>query len=146
MSGVPDIHGEAGVDMNALVEFLVSRRKYLPAAMVQRLRAEFASEDPFSIMEIDLLAEVKQQLDVVRTLREAVVDGKRIIGAPKDVREALTASTSLLSLISKMYEDVVNMSRMRAVEMAVVDTLRETDEALVPVFMDKLKARLDSVH
>lgn len=136
---------DEGVNLNELVDNLVKYKAFMTPAMVETIKAVYgtASKKSFGA-EFDLLEEVHQQIKAVRGLRSSAIgsDGA-VLTNSKEAKEALTASTSLLKLLVDLQQDIVNISRMRAVEEATGEVLKEMDEGLQEKFLQALERKLE---
>ena len=65
---------------------------------------------------------------------------------PREVREAVAASSSLLSTLLKVHEKVMSFERQRAIENAVIETVRELPEPAKEAFFINLETRLAAIE
>ena len=137
------------IDANELVDFLVERRHILPPEVKLRLKNCFSDENYEEIAQtvasaedFDLKSEIMQQMLAVRALRERATDPDGPPVSIKETKEALSATTSLLTLLSKINGDVYNQDRVRLLQVATIEVLKEVNPALQEKFVDLLEARL----
>jgi hypothetical protein len=133
------------IDPHELVDFLIQRKTILPKDVKQRLQDNFASnsETPDGKEDFDLRQEVIDQMMAVRALRRSVVSANgRLEAGTRDTKEALSASTSLLSLLTKIQAEVWNMDRIRTIQKTTIDVLKDIDPALQNTFVTLLEERL----
>lgn len=133
------------VDPHELVDFLIERKSVLPKEVKDRLRDGFgtgAVGQPGGD-DIDLRKEVIEQMRAVRALRQAAVssNGNVEVGL-KEAKEALSATTSLLTLLTKLQADIYNADRVRVIQKTTIEVLKGVDPEIHQQFMDKLKERL----
>jgi hypothetical protein len=132
------------IDPNELVDFLIERKSILPRDVKSRLRDNFSESNSEDKEEIDLYQEVLEQVKAVRALRQSVVSASGKLGAGiRDTKEALSATTQLLSLLTKIQSEVLNMDRVRTLQKTTVEVLNEIDPALRIKFVDLLEQRLN---
>lgn len=140
--------GSYSEDLQNLVDHLIAHKDRIPGPLLARLRDALGLRDPASFpgLDFDLLEEVKEQLKVIRLMRAATVDTSRgTIESVKEAKEVVSSSTSLLSLLTKLYGDIYNMSRLRAIELATVETIKEQGEEVYGSFLEKLHRHLEAV-
>lgn len=97
----------------------------------------------------DLAEEITFQLQALTAVRENIFsqdgrirDGKTI----KDAKEFLTSSTSLLQLLQKSRNELINADRMQAMEEAIIETLNEQTDEIKEAFMSKFESRLEKIQ
>lgn len=141
-----------GVNLDELIDFLITRKQFLRPDQIARIRAELppnvADPPPTRFgSEFDLLEEIQTQINAVQILRDRVIqDGELAEGVTvRDAKEALSAATSLITTLNKVYQDIVNASRLRQIELATVEVVKEFPE-LHDRFFSLLKTRLEAVH
>jgi len=62
---------------------------------------------------------------------------------PKEMREVVQSTTSLMSLLMKAHEKLLSLDRVRAIEQATISVLRELgDDAMVERFVAALEQEL----
>lgn len=99
----------------------------------------------------DIKIEVQNLIEAVRAMRDTVIDeqGRAKEGiTPREIKETVTATTSLMTLLMKSHAKLMNFDRMRALEQATVETLQELSdsqgEEIVKRFVERMEARLES--
>jgi hypothetical protein len=143
-----------GVNLDELIDFLITRKQFLRPEQLQRLQIAFpAPNDPTPPpvtrfgSEFDLLEEIQTQINAVQILRDRVIqDGELAEGVSvRDAKEALSAATSLITTLNKVYQEIVNANRLRQVELATVEVIKEFPEVHAH-FFPLLKPRLESLE
>lgn len=157
------------IDADELVDFLIERKHLLPLSVKQRLADCFSDKSAQTktptppppppppkapakalsvvvpnpvVKDFDLKHEVMQQMEAVRALRERATDP---LGPPisiKETKEALSATTSLLTLLTKINGEVYNQDRIRLLQVATIEVLRELSPVLQAKFVNLLEERL----
>jgi len=132
-----------GVDANELVDFLIDRKRFLPKDVKDRIKASFGSDDDEGGVDFDLHKEVVDQLNAVKHLRKAAMnsDGTLVAGI-REAKETLSATTSLLTLLTKLQGDIYNSDRVRTIQKITIETLKEVDPTLQEKFILLLEERL----
>jgi len=95
----------------------------------------------------DLKDEVQAQIQAVRAMREAVMpNGVVRAGTPaREVKEVVTASSTLLNTLMKMHERVMSFDRSRAIEEAVTTTIRTLPDDQQKMFFTALEDNLSAI-
>lgn len=99
--------------------------------------------------DFDLKGEVAQQIRSVRAMRSQVMDPSGRINAgmlPRDVKELVTASTTLLKTLITVHEQVINFDRMKAVEDATVEAIKTLSGRAQKAFFEELDRRLEEIQ
>lgn len=134
---------EDEVDLDSRIdEILIYRGLMSPEQRARILKAFMPKdEDP---KEIDLIDEVRQQIQMVHILRDSVIDvvNKRTLGSTKDAKEAITASTNLLQTLTKLHDDIYNMDRIRALETTLIAFLKDFPSIEYEEFMKRFEEKL----
>jgi hypothetical protein len=76
----------------------------------------------------------------VRTLRERATEGEPL--SIRETKEALSATTSLLTLLTKINGEVYNQDRVRLLQICTIEVLKDFDPELQDKFVDLLEAKL----
>lgn len=149
------LNRSTGVNLDELIDFLVTRKPFLRPEQIHRIQGAFsvpvelpsAPQQERLSAEFDFLAEVQTQINAVQILRNRVIDNDQLADgvSVRDAKEALSAATSLITTLNKVYQDIVNANRLRQVEMAVIDTVKKFPE-VHKEFLALLKSRLESVE
>ena len=111
------------------------------------LSRAFSSALPGSATErdsdYDLRQEVSAQLAAVKALRESAVSSNGTINVGlRDAKEALSATTSLLSLLTKLQTEIYNADRVRVLQKTTIDVMKKCDPELHKQFLGLLRERL----
>lgn len=95
----------------------------------------------------DITGEIQGLIESVRAMRSSVMtqEGKmREDVTPREMKEVVTSTTSLMNLLMKSHEKLMSFDRARALEQATVDILRELGgEEIVSQFVEMMEARLE---
>lgn len=143
-----------GIDMNELVSVLLGRRDYLsqeqktqlaalapPEAFILPANARRNRDDAPSFGEkFDMLEEVEAQIRLIREMRENVYDDDGNLDV-KLAKDTASSATSLLSLLNKLHEEIVNRRRLQEIEDALVESLRDAPEEVRARFFENLESR-----
>lgn len=98
--------------------------------------------------DFDLAAEVSHQLTAIRAMRRKVMTDS---GLPmddvtaRDLKEVATASNTLLGTLLKAHEKIMNFERLRAVEKAVVTTLKTLPQDIQDMYLERLDTELQAI-
>lgn len=134
------VHREA---MDAF-EALKTRLEYLNPIDQRELKRLLTIElgedgDDFD-HDFDLKEEINAQLRMLRTMRSRA---ERENISTRELKETLTASSSLITMLIKEQEKVVNIDRLRTVERAVVEAIKEQSHEVQEAFLSFLEGKLD---
>lgn len=123
-----------------IADHLLANRRFLSQAHLNRFAKEFGGNNTAASFDasFDMAAEIGEQIKLARLLRDAVQGG----GTPRDIKEAVTASNTHLSLLVKLQERVLNMNRIQKVEEATLLVLKTLDPALADKFTEELEKLL----
>jgi len=96
----------------------------------------------------DIKEEVQMQIMAVRAMRNAVMpNGKVRPGlASREVKEVVTASSTLLNTLLKTHEKVMSFSRSRAIEEAVTTSIQTLPEEQKKQFLATLAENLSTIQ
>lgn len=143
-------------DLDDHVNTLLTHRHYLSQAQVDRiaraLRIDVEESAPRQAAgmeygaDFDMAYEVQQQITAVRAIRDHVMDSRGRLRegiTARDAKEVVTSGSTLLSSLMKFHSSVVNMERLRLLERAVVEVLREEDDDLRDRVLTRLAQRLE---
>lgn len=133
-----------------LVECLTSHYSdYFKGATASLSNVEDSFEnDPKYGAEFDLSDEVNQQIRAVRALRNHVLDESGNIkdgSGPRDVKEMIASSNTLLSSLMKFHDKIINQNRMRLIEQATVEAVKTLPTENQEIFFQKLQEGLDKI-
>lgn len=148
-----DLGGE-DVTLDEHIEVLESLSGSLRDDQISRLWLLLATVAPPSDEQVkygadfDLAAEVSMQIMAVRAMRESVLPGGRVRpGVPaREIKEVITASSTLLNTLLKTHEKIMSYERMRAIEEAVNETIDTLPEEAQKTFMTLLEASLSEIE
>lgn len=134
------VHREA---MDAF-EALKTRLEYLNPIDQRELKRLLTIElgedgDDFD-HDFDLKEEINAQLRMLRTMRSRA---ERENISTRELKETLTASSSLITMLIKEQEKVVNIDRLRTVERAVVEAIKDQPHEVQEAFLSFLEGKLD---
>lgn len=103
----------------------------------------------------DITVEVQGLISAVRAMQNSVMtpEGKIREGiTPREMKEVVTSTSSLMNLLMKSHEKLMTFERQRALEQSTVDVLRELGdsglgdrkgEEIVSLFVEMMEARLE---
>lgn len=98
--------------------------------------------------EYDMTSEVEGLIQSVRAMRGSVMteDGRmRTDVTPREMKDVVTATSSLMNLLMKSHEKLMDFDRQRALEQATIEILREMGgEEIVTKFVENMEARLEA--
>ena len=97
--------------------------------------------------DFDMGEEVRMQIAAVRAMRESVMpNGVVRAGVPtREMKEVVTASSTLLTTLLRTHEKVMSYDRQRAIEQATVAVVQELSEEYKKVFFERLEEALDAI-
>ncbi len=144
------LHKFDAIDANELVDFLIDRKELLSIDVLLKIENNFCqnSEKHLALPnpsyqptdDFDLKAEVMNQMMAVRALRERATEGSPL--SIRETKEALSATTSLLTLLTKINGEVYNQDRVRLLQICTIEVLKDFDPVLQDKFVDLLEAKL----
>lgn len=133
--------------LDQVIDFLESKRQYIFDDHRKRLIAlvnlhhQPVSSDNFNVGNSgDMLFEIKEQMEMVRTLRQKVLENKGE-SQIRELKDLISSTTSLFAMYTKYSADIVNQDRMKKIEMAVVESLK----MLEPNIQDKYYEYLEEL-
>lgn len=103
----------------------------------------------------DITVEVQGLISAVRAMQNSVMDERGRIRegiTPREMKEVVTSTSSLMNLLMKSHEKLMTFDRQRAMEQATVDVLRAlgdggfaglSGEEIVSRFVEMMEARLE---
>lgn len=134
------LHREAMDAFNALK----TRLQYLSSPDQQELKhlliAELDEDVEDFDHEFDLKEEINGQLRMLRTMRSRA---ERETLSTREMKETLTAASSLISMLIKEQEKVLNIDRLRTIERAVVEAVKTLPTDAQEAFLTFLEDKLD---
>lgn len=134
--------------LSELVETACKHKRYMTPAQIELIQREFGAmketKDGGFGVEFDLMEEVGHQIAAAQMLRKAnfAPDGS-IVTTSKEAKEALSASLSLLKMLVDMQGELFSQARMRAIEVAVTETMKDLGEEVQGRFISTLTERLE---
>jgi hypothetical protein len=133
--------------LDQVIDFLESKRQYIFDDLRKRLIAlvnlhhQPDSSDNFNVGNSgDMLFEIKEQMEMVRTLRQKVLENKGE-SQIRELKDLISSTTSLFAMYTKYSADIVNQDRMKKIEMAVVESVK----MLEPNIQDKYYEYLEEL-
>ena len=129
------------------IDFLTTHQKYISKDQMNSLAAltgvALNTSNPLSSVPAptlptssDFVTELSEQLEMVKTLRSAI-DGDD----PRQIKDLVSASTTLFSMITKLNEDILNQQRIRKIENATVEAIKSLPEEAREAFYMVLEER-----
>ena len=96
----------------------------------------------------NLQEEVQAQIMAVRALRNSVMPGGKVRpGLPaREIKETITASSTLLNTLLKTHEKILSLDRARCIEEAVTTTIRTLPDEQQKIFFAQLEANLAAIE
>lgn len=153
---VSDIHNFAqalpSVELDEHVEAILNHADRLNQDQISDLLVilnEHGVEGGGYGANFDMKAEVNEQIKAVKAMRQQVMtpSGRPKSGiSARDLKEVATASNTMLQTLMKIHEKVVNAERMRAVEKATTDAIRQLPVETQELFFDTLEAELERIE
>lgn len=143
-----------GIDPEELVEFLIQRKVFLAPKLLQRLADNFTQHsvrmaadhgefgDPESLEDVDLHQEHVEWLAVSRAMRRKLYDENGDLLPIKEVKDAMSVSQTLLGNLQKSVEAVYNARRIKLMEEACAEALKEVDPKLQQDFRRILQEKI----
>ena len=142
--------GEPDVDLEDHVSMIEAMSEGLTDHQVARLwgilqdRAEVQVEyGP----DFNMVEEVRMQIAAVRAMRNSVMPGGVMrLGVPvREMKEMVTASSTLLTTLLRTHKEVLSLDRQRAIEAATVATMQTLPEEAREVFFAELAEALEAI-
>lgn len=133
------------LSIDEAIDFLSLNRKYISDASLQRLRAllpQVATDEPDDDSAFDLITEVKEQMAVVRKMRQIITERGDEVN-PKDLKDLIGASTSLFAMLTKLHNDIINQDRLRKIEHATVTAIATLEPEAQELFFKHLSESLE---
>ena len=102
-------------------------------------------DDPEYGADFDMVEEVNEQIKAVRALRASVMDpetgGIRQDKSTRDVKEIVSSSSTLLTWLMKFHEKIIYQDRMRALEQATIEVVKDLDQQAQDKFFSVLEEK-----
>ena len=135
------------LSLNEAIDFLESNSKYLFDDHRKRLIALLnihhkpEPSDTFNVGNSgDMLFEIKEQMEMVRALRQKVLANQGDTQI-RELKDLISSTTTLFAMYTKYSADIVNQDRMKKVESAVVESLK----MLEPQVQDRYYEHLEEL-
>ena len=99
--------------------------------------------------DFDIREEIERQLVAVRAMRDAVITpgGQVRPGTQiREIKEVVTASSTLLTTLMKVHEKVMSFDRSRAIEEAVTTTMQKLPDEERKAFFAVLEENLARIE
>ena len=144
---------DGSVDFSVEVSFIASSPDSLTdeqvAILWTALQERVDGDDVEYGADFDLGQEVEAQIGLVRAMRRSVIteSGQVLPGvASRELKEVVSASTTLLSTLSKSHEKIMSFDRMRAIEHAAADAVRTLPHEQQQLFFQTLEEKLEAIE
>lgn len=121
------------------LEFLVKHRKYLTTEHKNTLSNLSSGASQGNIQTLDIVKEVQEQLRVVRNMRIAIDQGDH-----RAVKDLVSVSTSLLTLLTKLQGEIVTRDRLRRIEEVTVETIKVLPPESQQEFFSRMEQALNA--
>jgi hypothetical protein len=97
--------------------------------------------------DFDLGYEVQMQIMAVRAMRNAIMPGGVVrVGTPaREIKEVVTASSTLLNTLMKTHERIMSLDRQRAIEEAVTTSIQTLPDEQKKQFLATLEENLSAI-
>lgn len=129
------------------VDFLLENRKYIEPGQLDALRS--LCNLPIGTSDaVDMRDEVEQQLLLVKGMRERMLERNRSEPNKFDTREfkdLVASSTTLLSMLTKMHDQILNQSRVKALSAALHAAIKDLEPGRQQIFTDHLREILEEL-
>ena len=142
-----------GPDFSNEVEFIASCPEALTeeqaAILWNAIQSRLASIDIDYGANFDIVAEVEAQIALVRAMRRSVVTagGQLMPGiATRELKEVVSASTTMLTTLSKSHEKIMSFDRIRAIETSTVDAVKTLPAEQQTIFFETLERKLSAIE
>jgi hypothetical protein len=135
--------------LNEYVDSVIEHAQSLTPIQKARLTAAFAPRSSGNEYgeDFSLAIEVEEMLKMARALRKQVMVGNQVADGvgPREVKEAVSASNTLLNTLLKVHEQVMSFERQRAIEKAVTEAISELSHDHKQKFFTRLSELLEAV-
>lgn len=110
------------------------------AAVTNTKSVQSADDETF-----DVAFEIREQIKAVKAMRQAIMENGRLKEdvTAREGQALVSAASTLLNQLMKHQKEIVNMERVRRLEQAVIEILREEDEGLAQRVLDRFSSALD---
>jgi hypothetical protein len=98
--------------------------------------------------EFDINEEVQMQIMAVRAMRDSIMPGGRMrVGVPaREMKEVVTASSTLLNTLLRTHEKILNYDRQRAIEEATIEAISTLPDENKELFFKALGENLSAIE
>lgn len=135
--------------LDEYVEAVIQHADSLVPVQRARLVAAFAPKRAVNEYGegFSLAVEVEEMLKMARALRQQVMVGNQVADGvgPREVKEAVSASNTLLNTLLKVHEQVMSFERQRGIEKAVIEAISDLPHEQKERFFAKLTELLEGV-
>ncbi len=145
--------GGNDIELDGYIELIETMADDLRDDQVGRLWTVLAERAPGEAAvkygaDFDLKEEVQAQIQAVRAMRNAIMPGGIVRqGTPaREIKEVVTASSTLLTTLMKMHEKVMSFDRSRAIEEAVTETMKTLPDEKQKMFFSLLEENLSAIE
>ena len=94
---------------------------------------------PATFEEFDMLDEVQEQMQMVRDLRKTIMASD---SNTRDVKDLITSSTQLFTMLTKMKSEINNQDKLSKIEEATVTVVKSLPLEAQGLFFDTLEELL----
>lgn len=94
---------------------------------------------PATFEEFDMLDEVQEQMQMVRDLRKTIMASD---SNTRDVKDLITSSTQLFTMLTKMKSEINNQDKLSKIEEATVTAVKSLPLEAQGLFFDTLEELL----
>jgi Mg2+ and Co2+ transporter CorA len=142
-------------DLEEMVTHLCQHAQYLSQMQKERLRSSMGFNEPeektLAVPEtnydatFDLGDEVEQQIKAVRAIRAQVFDENgrmRTDISSREAKEVISTGSTMLATLMKYHEKIMNMDRLRKLELSVMEALAEESQELQERVLALLEEKL----
>lgn len=142
------------LDADTTISFLEKNQRYLTDSHLKRIQALVArvpkeetnstTVSDLSLTDLDLLDELRNQLAVVRALRENLVSSD--ITEPnsaKNIQGLISTSNTLFNSITKLRAQVMKQESQRRLENATITAIKSLNKDEQDLFFETLKTELE---
>ena len=141
-------------DLGPYVEVIARAAELLTEEQVHTLLAVIRRFLPVQVERVDygadfdLAAEVGEQIQMVKGLRQSMMqDGRLLPGTNRrEIKDVITASSSLLGTLMKFHDRLVNIDRLRAIEKSIMIAMKQTDAITKQTFMVSLEREFELIN
>lgn len=140
-----------GVNLESEVDAVAANAESLTLDQVSLLFQALQPHMDDSVVygaEFDLSSEVQAQIKMVRAMRRSVITdaGIALPGiSARELKEVVSASTTLLTTLTKSHDKIMGYERMRALEAATVAAVEGLSEASQRAFFTTLEEKLEGI-